>query len=1139
MTPPRSHPPHAALPRPPHDDWYTPLNELYALFIRQARLNAERTAVRDEHGSLTYGQLLRRSTALAAALRHHCPAPGQRIGLHLRRTADVLTGVLAVTAAGHTYVPLDPAYPAQRLGFVAEDSALSLIISDQDLPEALAGVPELRLDRTAAPPSAGDAAEPAADVPADPGAIAYVIYTSGTTGRPKGVEVPCANVAAMVTSFCARHTVTPDDVWTLFHSYSFDFSVWEMWGALATGGCLVVVPAHVASSPRATVDLLVREQATVVSIVPSVFRHLVTAAGKEEPRPEGVRRIIFGGESVDAGDIRRWRQTVSRDCEFVNTYGITETTVFVSSRVLTPEEVDAPASTGFDRDLGRPLDGWEIAVLDEQARPVRPGETGEIWVAGAGVAAGYLGLPELTAERFRTLTLPPGGPRRHYRSGDLATRTADDVFCFAGRADDQVKINGFRIELGEIETALRRLRDVRDAAVVCGSSRVGGQMLTAYYVADEDVTAASLTGHLAGALPRHMVPSRFVRLAELPLNPSGKTDRRALAERGPQGREAPVPPPTRNAISDPERAGFLEELYQGRFRWDLIRDFPAQTAADRAHGDAFVEELSALLHDRIDPDLADREGRLPEDFLPELAKRGYFRLQADAGADGHALSHFNLFRVVEAAARGCMPVAMSLALENTLGAGAFATLPLPAALRDLVREHAAAGRFSASADTEPEGAGNQARSTTATPVDGGAAYLLNGVKLFAGHAPVAELVGVSATVRENGRDVVREFFVPADAPGVSAGVWHEYMGIRGFPNGWFRFDDVRVPREHMLVEPDTAHQVRMTQTTSRLVTRGRLHMQGAPSLAAARLCTAWSREFVNRRTIDGRPLGEHREIQARVAQTLADTFAIETVCQWCLLPEDQGTALNVRFEQNMAKNVVSLLSWQVVDRTMALLAAEGYETAASKARRGVPAWPLERLMRDIRSVRVSGGVDFQIDNWIARMSILSYYYPEPAQADELMSPTAPGDLADPRLTGRNAGHLRWVADQVHAFGRRCLTLARTHQDKDALLEDEPTLIRLTGVARELMVCALVLARAATSAEAGDSAALPVADVHCTEARHRVADLLHRLDTPDAAPCAQAAAAWPAGPAAVHPGAEEAIGSPDDRDQSDRNRERTT
>lgn len=589
-----------------------------------------------------------------------------------------------------------------------------------------------------------------------------------------------------------------------------------------------------------------------------------------------------------------------------------------------------------------------------------------------------------------------------------------------------------------------------------------------------------------------------------------------------------MPEPTRNATSDPDRMSFLEELYQGRFCWHLIRDFPTQTSADRHRGDRFVAELTTLLRERIDPDRVDREGRLPEGFLEELAARGYFRLQADAGVNGHALSHFNLFRVVEAAANWCMPVAMSLALENTLGAGAFTTLPLPEPLRGLIRDHAAAGRFSASADTEPQGAGNQARSTTATPVEEGRAYLIRGVKLFVGHAPIAKLVGVSATVRENGREVIREFFVRTDAPGVTAGVWHEYMGIRGFPNGWFRFEDVRVPREYMLVEPDTVHRFRMTQTTSRLVTRGRLHMQGAPSLAAAKLCGRWTREFLSRRTIDGRPLGEYREIQAQVARNLAAAFAIETVGRWCLLPEDRGAALNVRFEQNMAKNAMSLLSWQVLDRTMALMGGEGYETAASKTRRGVRAWPVERLMRDIRNLRVSGGVDFQIDTWIARMSVLSYYYPEPDHAAELLSATIPPDTTDPRLTGRNAEHLHWVATQIRRFGRRCLTLARAHPDKDALLDDEPTLILLTGIARELMVAALVLARAATMAEADDTSGLPLADVVCTEARHRVADLFGRLDTIDATPAVQLGAAWLAGVPPFHLTADVVTTPPTDR-----------
>ncbi|MFD9736295.1 acyl-CoA dehydrogenase family protein [Umezawaea sp. NPDC059074] len=566
------------------------------------------------------------------------------------------------------------------------------------------------------------------------------------------------------------------------------------------------------------------------------------------------------------------------------------------------------------------------------------------------------------------------------------------------------------------------------------------------------------------------------------------------------------PKRVRNATSDPDRVSFLEELYQGRFRWDVIRDFPVQSPEDRRAGDVFVSEVTALVRDRVDPDEVDAKSLVPADVLTELADRGYFRLQADDGVGGHGLSHFNVFRIVRAAAGWCVPVAMSIALENTLGAGAFATMLPHGPLRDLIRDHVAHGRFSASADTEPEGAGNLGRATTATVVEDGRAYLLHGTKVFVGHAPIAGLVGVSATVRENGSARVREFFVRVDAPGVVVGGRHEYLGIKGFANGWLRFDGVRVPAEHVLVEPDAEHQVRMTQTTGRLVTRGRIHHMGAPSLAAAKLCVGWIRDFAKRRTIDGRPLADYQEVRHQLAESLADTFVIETVSQWSLLPEDQDRPLNVRFEQNAAKNVTSLLCWRVLDRTMSLLGGEGYETATSKAGRGAPAEPVERLLRDLRHVRVAGGVDFQVDNWIARMSILSYYYPEPAHAAELTSGGVPLD-PDPRLDDRNADHRRWVAVEVREFGARCLALARAHPDKDSLLVRERLLIDLARLARELMTASLVLARAATMAEAGDHSGLALADIHCVGVRHGVADLRRRLDQEVPAAVAAVSAAW--------------------------------
>ncbi|MFD9736294.1 amino acid adenylation domain-containing protein [Umezawaea sp. NPDC059074] len=498
---------------------------MYELFTARVERSPERVAVRDQSGSLSYSQLSRRVAALADLITARVRAPGARVGLHLDRTADVVTAVLAVVSAGHAYVPLDPHYPADRLEFMAEDSRLALIVSDRDLPDNLADVPVVRWSRDTA--DVGNASVPATTGEPDPESVAYVIYTSGSTGRPKGVQVSRRSVKAMVTAVRARYDFTADDVWTLFHSYSFDFSVWEMWGALATGACLVVVPASTAASPRATAELLVRERVTVLSVVPSVFRYLTALVSTTDVRPAEVRRVIFGGESIDVADVRSWRESVNADCQFVNTYGITETTVFVSTRTLLPAEIDQSADRGFATDLGQPLDGWEIAVLGADDRPVDRGETGEICVAGAGVALGYLHRRDLTEERFTVLDLPGGGPRRFYRSGDLATRTRTDVLRYAGRTDEQVKVNGFRIELGEVEAVLRGVPGVGDVAVLCGRSRIGEPMLTAYYAAGTDLRTA-LVDRVTSVLPKHMAPSRFVRLDEFPLNPSGKTDRRAL-----------------------------------------------------------------------------------------------------------------------------------------------------------------------------------------------------------------------------------------------------------------------------------------------------------------------------------------------------------------------------------------------------------------------------------------------------------------------------------------------------------------------------------------------------------------------------------------------------------------------------------
>ncbi|MDH6581124.1 hypothetical protein M2161_000230 [Streptomyces sp. SAI-133] len=292
-----------------------------------------------------------------------------------------------------------------------------------------------------------------------------------------------------------------------------------------------------------------------------------------------------------------------------------------------------------------------------------------------------------------------------------------------------------------------------------------------------------------------------------------------------------------------------------------------------------------------------------------------------------------------------------------------------------------------------------------------------------------------------------------------------------------------------------------------------MHLIAAPSLAVARLCVGWMRDFAARRVIDERPLAEYDEIRRRLAESLANTFAIETMAQWCLLPEDQGRGLNLRFEQNAVKNASSLLAWGVAEDAMSLLAGEGYETAPSKRLRGAPPVPVERFLRDLRNLRISGGVDFQIDNWIGRLAILSYYYPEPDHAAELEhGDEVPLDTTGTVLTDRNLGHLRWAAEQTRAFGRTCLGLARSHPDRVELEAKERALIQLAGIAREILGVSLTLARASTLAAAGDDSAQALADVFCTAARQRVTDLLSRLQSPPGPDVEAVASAWMSGTA---------------------------
>ncbi|HEX7186103.1 MAG TPA: amino acid adenylation domain-containing protein [Thermoanaerobaculia bacterium] len=515
----------------PPEPLTVPLQRLRCLhhrFEAQADRTPDATAVTFEEESLTYRDLDERANRLARYLLARGVLPGDRIALRFERSAEMIVALLAVLKAGAAYVPLDPAWPRERTDFVLEDSGARLLLSA-----------ETGLDGS-------DASRPA--VTADPALPAYVMYTSGSTGRPKGVVVSHANVDRLLGATHPWLGAGPEDVWTLFHSYAFDFSVWEIWGALAFGGRLVVVPYGVSRSPEDFYRLLAEERVTVLNQTPSAFRQLLWV---EEPAPLdlSLRLVIFGGEALEPASLRPWaeRHGLGRP-RLVNMYGITETTVHVTWRPLAAEDLERGSR------IGRPIPDLTLHLLDRGLMPQPVGVPGEICVGGAGLAQGYLGRPDLTAGRFvpDPFSSEPGA--RLYRSGDLARRLPDGDLEYLGRIDHQVKVRGFRIEPGEIEAALTSHPAVREAVVVAREDGPGGERRLVAYVRGDG--APDLRAWLVERLPDPMIPAAFVFLEALPLTANGKVDRAALpAPEGVPARRPSVAP--RTSLEQ-----YLAELFQ-------------------------------------------------------------------------------------------------------------------------------------------------------------------------------------------------------------------------------------------------------------------------------------------------------------------------------------------------------------------------------------------------------------------------------------------------------------------------------------------------------------------------------------------------------------------------------------------------
>ncbi|MCV4281991.1 non-ribosomal peptide synthetase [Pseudomonas capsici] len=469
---------------------------------------------------LTYEDLNRRANRLAHKLREQGVGPEVRVGLAVERSLEMLVGILAILKAGGAYVPLDPDSPSERLNYLMSDSGIALLLTQDHVLASLPLPPQV--STLSLNGSLEGYAESNPLNLSTPDNLAYVIYTSGSTGKPKGTLLPHHNLMRLFAATDDWFKFDERDVWTLFHSYAFDFSVWEIFGALLHGGRLVIVPREVSRSPDDFHALLVQEQVTVLNQTPSAFKQLMrVACGSEQAL--ALRSVIFGGEALDVTSLAPWFERFGdQSPQLINMYGITETTVHVTYRPITQADTLNAASP-----IGEAIADLSWYVLDADFNPVALGCSGELHIGHAGLARGYHNRAALTAERFVPDPFSQDGGRL-YRTGDLARYRAEGVIEYAGRIDHQVKIRGFRIELGEIEARLQAQASVREVIVLALDGQLAAYLVPQDSGADQQTLREELKAELKAHLPDYMVPTHFVMLDAMPLTGNGKLDRKAL-----------------------------------------------------------------------------------------------------------------------------------------------------------------------------------------------------------------------------------------------------------------------------------------------------------------------------------------------------------------------------------------------------------------------------------------------------------------------------------------------------------------------------------------------------------------------------------------------------------------------------------
>lgn len=507
---------------------------LYQRFKQQAKLYPKNIAICDESRSFTYQQLEQEVHRVAQQLYDFGVKPGDNVALLLPRSCELITQILATLRLGACYVPIDPDYPIDRINWIINRSLPAVLITQKQLSQTFWPDTQKINNKILYVEDkyrVNDKNSNLYPLPSADDNFAYIIFTSGTTGNPKGVAVGQKQVLALLDSAIPLLEAKNTDVWTLFHSLAFDFSVWELWGALTTGAKLVIVPKSVAWSAEYFTNFLRSQKVTILNQTPSAFYALIDAEFKTKALSQealALRKVIFGGEALDLKKLQKWWQLYNHNSpELINMYGITETTVHVTWLPLNNELIRSDKSP-----IGKSLSSLDILLLDENLQQVKDGEIGEIYVAGQQLAYGYIGQPDHTATRFIASPFHTG--QRLYRSGDLAMQK-DDQLYYLGRGDRQLKIRGFRVEPEEIETVLEAHPAIQRAIILekpCIKKGLPDGLLAFLQPLEKQmktqVTKTELRTYVSKHLPAHYLPADFIFIDTLPLTVNGKLDQKQL-----------------------------------------------------------------------------------------------------------------------------------------------------------------------------------------------------------------------------------------------------------------------------------------------------------------------------------------------------------------------------------------------------------------------------------------------------------------------------------------------------------------------------------------------------------------------------------------------------------------------------------